>query len=461
MSYTLDGMRSFAVVVALLASTARAEVTLTVPRSPAELFTLKNGLKVVLEPMPGHPLVAAVVAYAAGWAHDPPGHAGLAHLVEHLTYRGSRHLPGRGIFEQLEAAGSTRWNGTTGQDLATYYAVVPAEHFALPLWIESERMAFTLESFSEKSLALEQQRVRKELLQRRRTAPTFDLFINQALYPEGHPYRLTSDEIDDVLATKLSEASWFFQTHYRPDNAYLILVGGFPPRAPSVVRRYFSSIVNPPGASPRLPPYRRAFTARETLEVAQPVFIDNRLVMVFPAPADASDDAPAFSLAAALLDGSGPWSLEAALVKESLLAEWVELDIDPAALGSTVRISAQVRHGVAIEQAERAIEAHLDTFARFDDERALSEMRTALAISSIARHSDPLESAMAHLSELRGRGAPFDLALDLVRKRRVTARDIAGVTARFLDRRRRLSARLVEGSSACHDGCVSYTVESE
>jgi zinc protease len=452
-------VRALVLGVALMASGARAEVTLTLPRSSVEQFTLKNGLRVALEPMPGHPTVAVMVAYEAGWAHDPPGHAGLAHLVEHLTFRGSRHLPGRGIYEQLESVGSSRWSGSTTADLATYYAVVPAEHFALPLWIESERMAFTLESFTQKSLELEQQRVRKELLQRGRTASTFELFINQALHAEGHPYRRTNEEIGDVLAAELSDVSWFFQSHYRPDNAYLIVAGGFPRRAAAVIERYFGSIVNPPGKAPRPRAQRRTFMARERLEVRQPVLVDNKLIMVFPAPELGSDDEAAFELATALLDGSGPWSLEEALIGSMGLAEWVDVDLEPGKFGSFARISVQLRNLVPFERAEAALHGHLEELGRFGDDQALSEVRTALSISAISRFSDPLASAWAHLEELRSRGRPFDLAAGLARMRRVTARDVASMARRYLDPRRRLTARLRKGGPACRDGCVSHEVE--
>jgi zinc protease len=456
--------RRLATVVGIFASAllsgraVRADgLALSAP-SAATHFRLSNGLEVVLERVPDHPLVAVVLAYKAGWSYDPPGHAGLAHLVEHLTFRGSRHLPGQGIFERLEAVGCQRWNGSTSDDLATYYAVVPAEHFALPLWIESERMAFTLEMFSQESLALEQLRVKKELLQRGRVTQTFPLFLNHALYPERHPYHQSRDEIKDVLAAELSDAAWFFQRHYRPDNAYLLLVGGFPARAASEVRRYFGPIVNPPGPPPRIDARPRAFSGRETLVVKQPVYVDNLLVMVFPAPDLTSGEADAFELATDLLNGRGSWSLEQALVHDAPLAEWVEVEVDRARLGSLLRITAQVRHGVEIVRAERAIEDHLLKLARFDDARSLGEMRVARAVASVAHFADPLNSAFSHLQHLRLGGRPFDLPAELTRKRALSPRDVANVTRAFLDPRRRLAAQLVEGRSACRDGCVSHEI---
>jgi hypothetical protein len=99
--------------------------------SEALHLRLQNGLEVVLEPNHRAPLVAVLVAYDGGAARDPRGHEGLAHLVEHLTFRGSRHLPALGIFTHLEDAGTVRWNGVTAEDFAAYYAVVPARHFRL------------------------------------------------------------------------------------------------------------------------------------------------------------------------------------------------------------------------------------------------------------------------------------------------------------------------------------------
>jgi zinc protease len=437
---------------------ARAETVTFAAPSAASHFRLKNGLEVVLERMPGHPLVAVVVAYKAGRAYDPPGHSGLAHLVEHLTFRGSRHLPDRGIFEHLEAAGTQRWNGTTSDDLATYHAVVPAQHFALPLWIESERMAFTLEAFNEKNLELEQLRVKKELLQGNRIAH-FPQFLNDAIYPEGHPYHLGSDEIEDVLAAELSDASWFFQRHYRPDNAYLVLAGGFPERAASEVEKYFGPIVNPPGMAPRLSPLPRTFSKRETLIVAQPVYARDILTMVFPAPAPPGREHFAFALALELLRGGGPWSLEQALVRDAALAEWLELDVDQGALGSVLRVSVQLRHGVEMRVAERALEDHLRRLAKFDDQPALREIRVALALRAASHFADPLASALAHVDELRFARKPFDLAADLAQLRALSTGEIAQVTGKFLSPERRLTAHLIEGGYDCRDGCVSHEID--
>lgn len=94
---------------------------------------LNNGLEVVLERDSRAPLVALIVAHDAGSARDPRGHRGLAHLVEHLTFRGSRHLLPDGSYAALDGAGVVRWNGSTTSDLTASYAVVPSAEHRLPL----------------------------------------------------------------------------------------------------------------------------------------------------------------------------------------------------------------------------------------------------------------------------------------------------------------------------------------
>jgi zinc protease len=183
-------LRGLFVGVVFLASAENASA-----RAPASAgsrpstLRLENGLEVVLDSDPEDASVAVVLTYDAGSRRDPPGYQGLAHLVEHLTYRGSRHLPAHGIFEQLERVGALNWNGVTSIDYVAYYCELPSQHVTLPLWLESERMAFTLEKFTTEALELERQRVKKELMERRVTRKSFELYIFQALFPEGHPCR--------------------------------------------------------------------------------------------------------------------------------------------------------------------------------------------------------------------------------------------------------------------------------
>src|SRR5262245_20120433 len=86
---------------------------LRVELPPAEHFKLDNGLEVLLREADHAPLVAVRLVYEIGSRDDPEGHGGLAHLVEHLTYRGSRHLDDLRAMELLEQAGEIETQGVT------------------------------------------------------------------------------------------------------------------------------------------------------------------------------------------------------------------------------------------------------------------------------------------------------------------------------------------------------------
>ncbi|HSU41621.1 MAG TPA: insulinase family protein, partial [Polyangiaceae bacterium] len=236
-----------ALLLALFAVTRPSFAEPAVFESPElERFQLSNGLDVVLERNHRQPRVAVAMSYDVGSRDDPPGYAGLAHLVEHLTYRGSRHLGSYQGDELLETAGVAEMNGVTQADRTVYYAVVPAGALELVLFIESERMAFTLEAFNENSFRLERSIVTNELRLRDRVQARFEASVRQCLYGEDHPYSRFAYERAELDHLGLSDAMWFFQAGYRPDRAHLVVVGNFEPSVvKALIARMFGPVQSP------------------------------------------------------------------------------------------------------------------------------------------------------------------------------------------------------------------------
>src|SRR5262245_61200048 len=156
-------------VLALVDDAALASADPTLPDVP-KLGTvlerrLANGLRVVIERDPRQPLVAVVVAYDVGQRDDPRGYRELAHLVEHLTFRGTRHLADGEMARRLDAAGAV-WNAYTSADQTAYETLLPARHLPLALWLESERMGFAADAFAASTLEVEREVVRRESVER-------------------------------------------------------------------------------------------------------------------------------------------------------------------------------------------------------------------------------------------------------------------------------------------------------
>src|SRR5262245_63835715 len=95
------------------------------------------------------PQVAIVSSMRAGFRDDPPGYEGLAHFVEHLTFRGA---PGfASVFELYAEAGATGVNATTSSDTTDYYALLPAAQLERGLWLEARRLALGLDLIDERT----------------------------------------------------------------------------------------------------------------------------------------------------------------------------------------------------------------------------------------------------------------------------------------------------------------------
>jgi zinc protease len=428
-----------------------------------EHFRLQNGLEVVIQREPRQAVVATVMSYEIGRRDDPPGSEGLAHLIEHLSYSGSRHLPRLGALTELVNAGSPSFNGVTGPDFTFYFSVVDSTRVALPLWLESERLGFTLERVDEAALAHERKIIRKEMLGVR-DRQRWLLPVLRTQYPQGHPYHTPEDPSAGTDSVELSSVLGHFQRAYRPDNARLVIVGGIDTsRTTELVHRYFEPVTNPPRKLARRFAKQRVFPGRETLVVEDYIYTGRNLVMVWPAPTAASPDWIPYRAIVQQLGGTGAGSLSAYLVDQYRLAATVHVELDTNDLDASLMITADlgVDQRTSFEQVELAIEGLLANFSRVEPTAAeLSRLRATATLQLLAQFEDVQKRAFLHLQSLRRTGRPYALADELTRWSSLRPESISDVARRYLDPRRRLSARLRESKGwVPTGGRISYTVE--
>ncbi|WP_437741493.1 insulinase family protein [Sorangium sp. So ce1504] len=401
-------------------------------------FRLANGLEVLLEEDHRQPTVAVVVAYEIGSRDDPRGYSQLAHLVEHMTYRGSRHMKPFDALSLLERAGVHRMNGVTSPDYTAYYALAPAAALPLALWIESERMAFTLERFNEQALALEQKIVRNELLMNDGIEKMFQRHTWRAIFGQDHPYSGSELPLDDLAAIELRHAQWFFQQGYRPSNARLILVGDIDPRATrALVERYFGPVVNPKTPFVRRRTAPAAFAAARRLTFENAVYRE-RIEMCWAAPLASSRERVAAGLVAHALGES----LRTRLVGDQGPLSHVAADIDDRDLGSVFSVSATLTKHATHAGVEAAIEREIRQMWSMDWGALLPELKQTAIVRELMSHDQPMGRALRHLKSLRSTSRPFDVARRIAEIRGVTPDDALRLRGYFTTDRR-LVARLV------------------
>ncbi|MFZ5785944.1 MAG: M16 family metallopeptidase [Acidobacteriota bacterium] len=220
-----------------------------------------NGLRVLLLPDASVPVASLCIVYHVGSRNEAVGHTGATHLLEHLLFKGSRKFDprqGRPVARTLERVGAS-FNATTWLDRTNYYETLPVEHLELAVELEADRMRHAL--LRADDLASELTVVRNEF-ERGENDP-FDALLKQSFatafreHPYHHPTIGWRADIESATIDKLRR---FYDTFYHPDNATLILVGGYEREgALDLVERHF-------GASPRAP---HVIDQRVTAEPAQ------------------------------------------------------------------------------------------------------------------------------------------------------------------------------------------------
>ena len=198
---------------------------------PFTMFTLPNGLTVILHEDHSVPKVAVNVWYHVGSAREKPGRTGFAHLFEHLMFEGSRHVKEGEFDTLLESVGGSN-NGSTTEDRTNYYETVPSNALDIPLFLESDRMGFLLDVVTPDLVNGQRDVVKNERRQRYENTPygMANVRITELLYPATHPYHWpVIGYMEDLTAASQQDVVDFFKSYYAPGNASLVIAGDINP----------------------------------------------------------------------------------------------------------------------------------------------------------------------------------------------------------------------------------------
>lgn len=270
-----------------------------------ESFILPNGLKVILVEQPGNPIVSMRVMIRTGAADEAVrSEYGLAHLMEHMAFKGSRRFPDPGAISGLVERNGGDMNAYTSSDSTVYYLNMPAEQLSLGLDILADMVFHPL--YDPAEYALEKEVVIQEI-KRGKDNPDRLLMEDffDAAYPD-HPYgRPVIGYEDTVKNVSLEEAKAFHDRHYRPDNAVLVITGGFDREAAmAAVEKFFAPLARPDTPLPRMadpalpPPAGPVVRVVESEKVALA-----KVIIGFRGPAGRDADAATMDLLSSVLSG--------------------------------------------------------------------------------------------------------------------------------------------------------------
>ncbi len=190
---------------------------------------LPSGLQLLVEPMPGMRSVALGIWVRAGSRDDPPGKGGLAHLLEHMTFKGTGRRSALEIAQAIDSLGGNL-NGSTGKETTFYYTTVLGE--GLPTALEVLGEMLTQPRLSPQDLERERAVVREEI--RGAEDDPQDLVLRLLfgrLWGEGHPLgRPILGSEEEVATLRAEDLERFFQEQYRPARLILAAAGQVSPQ---------------------------------------------------------------------------------------------------------------------------------------------------------------------------------------------------------------------------------------
>lgn len=295
----------------LAASVLAAPTKITEVEGVSE-YRLDNGLKVLLAPDPSRPTMTVNVTYLVGSRHEGYGETGMAHLLEHLLFKGSVRYPD--ITRELSRRGM-RPNGLTTYDRTQYFETFSAsdDNLAWALGMEADRM---VNSFvSEADLRSEMTVVRNEM-ERGENNPAS--ILREKLLASAYQWHAYGRSIigarSDVENVRIANLQAFYRTYYQPDNAVLTVAGKIDPaRTLSLIDATFGAIPRPERALPPL------YTVEPPQEGARRVQLERRgenrlLQVVYHTPAGAHPDSVALDVLMQVMADTPGGRLHKALV---------------------------------------------------------------------------------------------------------------------------------------------------
>jgi zinc protease len=238
-------MKRFALAAVLLlaALSALAQTKVASIEGVTE-YRLPNGLRVLLLPDPGVDTVTVHIVYLVGSRHEGYGEKGMAHLLEHLLFKGSKRFPD--AKEQLTRRGA-RWNGTTSNDRTTYFETLSAtgDNLDWALALEADRM---VNSFVRREdLDAEMTVVRNEFeMGENNSGGVLLQRMQQIAFPWHNYGNPVIGERADIERVPIDRLQAFYRTWYQPDNAVLIVGGRFEEaKALGMIARHFGPLPKP------------------------------------------------------------------------------------------------------------------------------------------------------------------------------------------------------------------------
>ena len=386
-------------------------------------YALDNGMKVLLFPDNSSQTITVNVTYLVGSRHEGYGEKGMAHLLEHLVFKGTPSH--EDIPNELTERGA-RANGTTWYDRTNYYETFNAtdDNLEWALDLESDRMMNSY--ISKEDLDSEFSVVRNEFESGENSpSRTLSQKVIRAAYMWHNYGNSTIGNRSDIERVPIANLKAFYKKYYRPDNAVLMITGKFDnKRTLELVDKYFGPLNNPSTILNEVPTVEPAQDGEKRVELNR--VGDLQLLMaLYHSPAGSDADYSALTLAQNVLNDAPSGRLYKALVETQMASNVYASNPftkDPGFINFNVSVPSEK----SLADAEKTLLSVLDGLK--DNPITSEELKRARAnvmkqLDQLSRNSGYMAT---YMSEFIGAG---DWRLAFIHRDRVESTTVEEVNA--------------------------------
>lgn len=407
----------------------------------ASEVVLENGLKVIMIENHKVPVVTFQVWYRSGSRRDPWGRSGLAHLFEHLMFKGTRKTSGEEFTRTIQRLGG-EYNAFTSSDFAAYFETLSSDRFHIALELEADRMENLV--LQEEEFRTERQVVVEERRLRTADNPKASLFEQlSATAFQTQPYHWPIvGWMADLKRITLEDARMHYGRYYCPANAFIVVVGDFDrKKLTSRIQKTFGSIHKGPSSPLEKyedPPQRGERTVHLLRDAELPF-----MALGYHVPRIGSPDSFPLEVLAAILSLGKSSRFHENLVRGGLTvsadAENALVSVDP---GLFV-ITAEALPGKSLSEVRDALEKELENLRREkagtrEIEKAVNGLESSFVFS---QDSFFMQALLVGRFEIASTWKDVDNYIPGLRK--VTPEEVRRVVRRYLVPENRTVAILV------------------
>ena len=413
-----------------------AAVAITAGASePAHECRLDNGMKIIVKEDHRAPTVAHMVWYKAGSMDEHSGITGVAHVLEHMMFKGTKKLKSGEFSRRIAALGGDD-NAFTSHDYTAYFQQVEKSRLEQAMALEADRMSNLV--LSKKAFA---QEIRVVMEERRWSTDDQPIpRLHEALYATAffsHPYHHPIiGWMSDLQSMTVDDARDWYKRWYVPNNATMVVAGDVDPRAVcSLARKHFGPI--PPRPLRHARPQEEAPQAGTRRVMVKAPAENPYVALAFKAPTlrdvEKDQDVYALEVLATVLGGYDNARLNARLVRTGRVAHSADVEYVNLARGPSLFLLAGVpAANVTTGELEKHLRAEVGRIAAEGvSEDELRRVKTQLIAGQIYKRDSPFGQAM-EIGEMEMSGLSHTMIDRIIDKLgQVTAAQVQAVAGRY------------------------------